>query len=36
VPAGNHRFGGGKAALQHALLDALTWTAAQGADEARP
>jgi hypothetical protein len=31
VPAGNHRFGGGKEALQRALLDALAWVG-----EARP
>jgi len=31
VTAGNHRFGGGKAALRQALLDAVAW-----AGEARP
>jgi hypothetical protein len=31
VPAGNHRFSGGKDALRQALLDALAW-----AGEARP
>ena len=31
VPAGNHRFGGGKDALRRALLDALAW-----AGDARP
>lgn len=35
VPAGNHRFGGGKVALRQALLDALGWTG-QAAGEARP
>ena len=28
VPAGNHRFGGGKTALRQALLDALAWAGA--------